>query len=495
MSQVNRTTGTILRDLIRYRAVRVGLLGIAHTAVFVAVYWFAMLLRFDFYPPPHMADLFRQSVLWFVAVKLPIFFLLGHYHGWWRYVAFSDIAALLKAVVISFVALTLLDHFILEYQIPRTVLVLDSILTVIILGALRCSFRLISEHYQMYFIDQRPTAVLICRDQETGLLANQLNSHSSLPFRIVAIVDPTSQHSGSRLGHLRVFGELASVAGIAKKTESTEILLANGDLVGSDLRELIGDCEQNKLNLHILPQLGDMFTSGNRIPVREVEISDLLRREPIKLDTASVSEFLRERVVVVTGAGGSIGSEICRQILKFGPKQLVLLGRGENRIFQLNRELRNLAVDTEIKTVIADVTCKSRMRDVFAMVGPEVVFHAAAHKHVLLMEQNVSEAIRNNIIGTQTVADLSREFKVDRFVLVSTDKAVNPTSVMGASKHMAERYVHALSGTSSTRFISVRFGNVLGSNGSVVPIFQEQIRKGGPITITDERMRLSLIHI
>ena len=478
-----------LRNIVRFKSVRVFVLAIAHSVVFIAVYWLAMLLRWDFSPPEHMISLFLDSVPWFVVIKLPVFFFLGHFHGWWRYVAFSDVSALIRAVGISLLAMVVVDHFVLEYQVPRSVVVLDALLTTIVLGALRCSFRLLSEHYQLYFIDRRPTALLICSDQKTGLLANQLNSHSSLPYRIVAIIDPTNQRGGSRLGHLRVYGGLDCVADVARTTESSEVLITSGQLAGSELRGLVGKCEDQELNLQILPAIGDMFSGASSIPVREVEISDLLRRDPVELDTGAVSDFLKDQVVLVTGAGGSIGSEICRQVLKFGPRKLVLLGRGENRIFALERELTQLEHDSEIRAFIGDITVPDRMRAAFERYQPGVVFHAAAHKHVALMEQNAGEAIRNNIVGTRNVVDLAHEFKSECFVQISTDKVVNPTSVMGASKHLAERYVQASSENSSTRCVVCRFGNVLGSKGSVVPIFQEQIRSGGPITITDERMK------
>lgn len=476
-------------DLIRHRGVRICLLAIAHSIVFVVVYWLAMLLRWEFQPPPRMVRLFLQSVPWIIALKLPVFYFLGHYHGWWRYVAFSDISALIRAVGISFLSLAVLDHFVLAYQIPRSVLVLDAILSVIVLGALRCSFRLLSENYQFYFIDRRPSAVLVSGDAKLGLLANQLNSHSDLPYRISAIVDPSGERAGSRLGHLRVFGGLESLGDVAKRTESTEVLLTSAQLSGAEVRGLIDNCETQGLNLQILPPIEDLFSGASRIPVREVQIADLLQRDPVELDTATVSEFLKDQVVLVTGAGGSIGSEICRQVMRFGPREIVLLGRGENRIFALNRELGEIESDVRISTVIADITLPDRMRTVFDQRRPNVVFHAAAHKHVALMEENPGEAVRNNIAGTRVVVDLAHEFECECFVQISTDKVVNPTSVMGATKHLAERYVQASSERSSTRCVVCRFGNVLGSEGSVVPIFQQQIQNGGPITITDERMR------
>lgn len=220
-----------------------------------------------------------------------------------------------------------------------------------------------------------------------------------------------------------------------------------------------------------------------------MDINDLLRRDPVVLDDQAIGDVINGRRVLVTGAGGSIGSEICRQVLKFNPSELYILGRGENRIFHLEREIQKSLPNTKIKPVIADVTNEERMRQVFEDCRPEIVFHAAAHKHVPLMEQNIGEAIRNNSFGTKVVADLADEFCSKWFVQISTDKAVNPTSVMGATKQLAERYINELATNSLTKFVIVRFGNVLGSAGSVVPIFREQIERGGPITLTDPRMR------
>jgi FlaA1/EpsC-like NDP-sugar epimerase len=232
----------------------------------------------------------------------------------------------------------------------------------------------------------------------------------------------------------------------------------------------------------------DRLRGDARIPVRDIEINDLLRREPVQLDTTAIGRLLAGRTVMVSGAGGSIGAEICRQILKFHPKALVLVGRGENRIFAIERELTAEPTSVAVYCCIADIGDAARMRLLFEQYRPEVIFHAAAHKHVPLMEGNVGEAIKNNIFGTRCVAELAHRFHAESFVLISTDKAVHPASIMGVTKQIAERYVHTLSQESSTRFTVVRFGNVLGSAGSVVPIFQEQIRRGGPITITDPRM-------
>jgi FlaA1/EpsC-like NDP-sugar epimerase len=250
----------------------------------------------------------------------------------------------------------------------------------------------------------------------------------------------------------------------------------------------MNECQKSGLTLKIIPPIEEVLRGGSHIPARDIDITDLLRRTPVELDDASIGELLSDRRVMVTGAGGSIGSEICRQVLRFNPAELILVGRGENRLFHIDMELRESYPSTRQHVLVGDVTDRVRMGQIFETYRPEIVFHAAAHKHVPMMENNAGEAVKNNVLGTKCVADLADEYDVKVFVLISTDKAVNPTSVMGTTKHLAERYVNALSSESTTQFVVVRFGNVLGSAGSVVPIFKSQIRRGGPITITDSKM-------
>jgi FlaA1/EpsC-like NDP-sugar epimerase len=280
------------------------------------------------------------------------------------------------------------------------------------------------------------------------------------------------------------------VAAIAAKAQARDILVMDARLTGRELRHVMTQCEQAGLTLKVIPAMEDVLKGSglNRIPLRDIDINDLLRREPVQMDSEGIGHLLRSRTVMVTGAGGSIGSEICRQVLKFQPRELLLVERFENNLFLIERELRPLCGDVVLKPCIADVTDKARMRVLFESHSIDVVFHAAAHKHVPMMEHNPGEAIKNNVLGTKAVADLADQFGVSSFVLISTDKAVNPSSVMGVTKQLAERCVYTLSQNSRTRFVAVRFGNVLGSAGSVIPVFQEQIRKGGPITVTHPDM-------
>lgn len=475
------------------RACRVPLFAVGHVVLFALSFWCAFQLRFDFDVPSHYAEIFRFSLAWFVGVKLLVFFALGQYHGLWHYVTFADLLALLRATLVSLVIIVGIDYFVVVgYQIPRAILLLDCMLTVLLLGALRASWRLFVERFRpMVRAGDTRWALVVGVDHASAILAYQIQSNFQLPYRIRGFLttgDSETQR-GARLGQIPVLGSVDELDEITSSYAVHEVLVTAGTLTGEQLRRLMEDCRRAGLQLRVIRPAEDRLRGDHRIPIRDIEISDLLRRDPIHLDTETIGRLIAGRRVMVSGAGGSIGSEICRQVLRFQPRALILLGRGENRIFAIERELRQAQPEAVLNACIGDVTDAERMRVLFGRYRPEVVFHAAAHKHVPLMEANVGEAIKNNVGGTKCIADLADEFGVQNFVLISTDKVVHPTSIMGVSKQIAERYVHALSQESATRFTVVRFGNVLGSAGSVVPIFQQQIRNGGPITITDPRMR------
>ena len=377
-------------------------------------------------------------------------------------------------------------------NIPRAVLLLDGLLSLTVLGGMRGMWRLSREQFGPFIERQKPRLVfLVGTDQGTCLLAHEIQSHPDLRMRVRGFLcfdGAACRPEGDRMGGVPVLGSMDQVERLAARHRVTEVLVTAGVLPGFRLRELMERCSAAGLALRIVAAVNERLCGGQEVPVREIEINDLLRREPVQLDDGAIADLIQGRRVLVTGAGGSIGGEICRQILRFQPDELVLLGRGENRIFAIENELALTPTPTRLIPVIGDITDPRRMRQVFENYRPEIVFHAAAHKHVPLMEANVGEAIKNNVLGTRVVADLAHEYESKHFLLISTDKAVNPTSVMGTTKQLAERYIHALSRNSTTCFVAVRFGNVLGSAGSVVPIFQNQIRRGGPITITDPKM-------
>jgi FlaA1/EpsC-like NDP-sugar epimerase len=462
-------------------------LAAAHVVVFTAAYWSAYLLRFDFVVRDGNFETFRSTVGWAVCTQLLVFALLGQFHGWWRYVTFADLVALLRAAVVSLVALASINYF-FQLSIPRSVPLLDTIIMISMLGAVRASWRMFREVFHPMLSKDCHWALLVGTDLSNGILAHQIQSHYHLPYRVRGFLSTDNLAAASHIGQIPILGDLENVCRIAAENHATDVLVVAGAVSGERLRKLMEDCEKENLTLKIIRPLEDRLGGDDHVPIRDIEINDLLGRDPVLLDTENIDKLLEGRRVMVTGAGGSIGSEICRQIMAFRPESLTLVGRGENRIFAIDRELRGFNTSTTIDACIGDVTNRERMEQIFQAHRPEVVFHAAAHKHVPLMEANVGEAIRNNVFGTKCVADLADRYGVLSFVLISTDKAVHPSSVMGATKQIAERYVHTLSQESATRFTVVRFGNVLGSAGSVVPIFQSQIRSGGPITITDPRM-------
>ena len=478
-----------VRLAVQNTLLRVGLLGLGHLTVFLLSYWLAFCLRFDFAVPPVSVGIFWGSVGFVLSLKICIFYASGHFHGWWRYVTFSDLASLLRAAFLSLLCISTVNYFFLGSNIPRSVAIMDCVITIVLIGALRASWRLLREQFWPLFQhdDCRP-ALLVGTDDATGILAHQIRTHPKSRYRVRGFLAVTGDRVGSSLGGIPVVGALEELPAVAITRQITDILVIAGSLPGKRLRSLMDACDEAQLTLKIIPGPEDLFDGGREVPIRNIDINDLLGRDPVELDNSAIGHLLKARTVMVTGAGGSIGSEICRQLLRFEPKMLVMVGRGENRIFAIDRELRRIFQSTELVPCIGDVTDESRMRQILSRYSPDVIFHAAAHKHVPLMEANPAEAIKNNVGGTRCLADLADEFEVGCFVLISTDKAVYPANVMGATKRLAERYVLALSDCSSTRFIVTRFGNVLGSNGSVVPIFQEQIRCGGPITVTDPRM-------
>ena len=447
----------------RFRSPRFWTVAGVHLAVFAAVYWTAFLLRFDFYLPATDAFALRSTLPWVLVAKFLIFLALGHFDGWWAYVTFADLIALIRSSILAMLCFITINYFGGVYAVPRSIPILDCVGTIVLLGALRGSWRVYREQFWPMFNQSNARwALLVGTDHSHGVLAHQIQSHGELPYRIRGFLCTEGRPESSRLGQFPVLGKLEDVREIAAAAKATEVLVIAGALAGSRLRTLMNDCERAGLNLKIIRRLEDRFSGDHRIPIRDIDISDLLRRAPVQLDTKMIGKLLEGRRVMVTGAGGSIGSEICRQVMRFNPSELVLVGRGENRIFKIERKLLAARAATTLYARVANVTDEPRMRQLFQDHQPEVVFHAAAHKHVPLMETNVGEAIQNNVCGTKRLADLSAEFGVRNFVFISTDKAVHPSSVMGATKHLAERYIHALSQVSATRFTSVRFGNVLG---------------------------------
>ncbi|MEO1525487.1 MAG: nucleoside-diphosphate sugar epimerase/dehydratase [Planctomycetota bacterium] len=475
---------------IRRLRFRLPVLLAAHTVLFAATYAFAFILRFDFSIPQDYQVAFGVTLPVIVGLKLLTFLFTGQLHGWWRIVSFRDLIGIAYSCGIGLLLLAAADFFSNSISIPRSVLVLDAIFTLVLVGSLRSSWRLFVEFIRPQMsADRYAPAALVGLDDETVFLAGQIQSYGRLPLRICGLIARSTRRSQPKsLGAFPVLGGLDDLERIVRSQDLARILVHTELLQGNEMRDLMEKCRRLDVELQIVPKFEQRMNGSGRIPTRDINIEDLLRREPADLDIDSIRDLIYQKTVLVTGAGGSIGSEICRQVMRFEPRELVLLGRGENRIFHIEQELRRTEPTTVLSTVIADIRDQDRINEVFAEHNPAIVFHAAAHKHVPLMERNVREAVINNVIGTMSVVDAADRFETDKFVMISSDKAVRPSSIMGATKRVAEMYVTTVSKRSSTRFMSVRFGNVLGSAGSVVPLFKKQIERGGPITVTDERM-------
>ena len=367
-------------------------------------------------------------------------------------------------------------------------ILLDWGTTIMLVGGMRMLWRSIREELKpLWSGEDLTTAIIVGANASGEMIARNLTSGSSSPYLIAGFLDDDPDMKHSRVAGFEVLGTIDSAAVEIARRRADEVVVQSGLLTGKRFRKLLEDCEHAGATVKVLPGIDELM-NGQRdlthVRLRPVEIKDVLRREPVQLDDTAIRVLIEGRTVMVTGAGGSIGSEICRQVLRFNPKTLLLVEQAENSLFLIEQELSRLEPRPAFEPLIADITDESRMEQIMGLHRPEVIFHAAAHKHVPMMEWNPAEAIKNNVFGTRMLARLADRHGVREFVAISTDKAVNPTSVMGCSKLLAERFVQALSVTSRTKYIVVRFGNVLASNGSVVPIFQEQIRRGGPVTVT-----------
>jgi FlaA1/EpsC-like NDP-sugar epimerase len=459
---------------------------VLHVVVFALVYWFAYNIRTEFTLPWRDWVTLWATLPGIVVIKCIVFYYLGHCHRSWYSISFSDLVALFNAANLSTLVLLAINGLMItQLHPPRSVFVIDWALTILALGGLRAVGRLSREELspRLWRTGYR-MALIVGANQSGETLARHLLSDRRLKYQPVGYLDDNEARIGSTLGGIPVWGRPGDAPNIAGRLGVEDILVISGVLSGPMLRGLMEACDASKITLKVIPAYDDLLAANYSPQIRNVNIDDLLRREPIELSSEEIGSLIGGRTVLVTGAGGSIGSEICRQVLKFHPKAVVLVERAENSLFLVEQEFRALRTESNVIPCIADITDRDRIDQVFRQYRPAIVFHAAAHKHVPMMEHNPGEAIKNNVLGTRLLAQMADEHGVQEFVMISTDKAVNPTSIMGVSKQLAERFVHAFSEKAGTKFVVVRFGNVLASNGSVVPIFQEQIRRGGPITVT-----------
>lgn len=458
-------------------------------AAFISIY-----LRFDSDKiPANYLSLLISYMPLTVVIYLISFYLFKLYGRIWRYASATELIAIVMA---NFAASTAW-YFISLYigaVLPRSLYVFTGLLLILFIGGSRLSLRFYSyvmnkPKYRQ--IQRKKNKVLIIGAGDAGaMLLREIERYHIANRQVVGFIDDDKNKTGKILLGVKVLGTRNELVKIASEKGIDEIIIAMPSVKGKEIKAIINICKQTNCKLTILPGLYEIIEGKVSISqLRPVDIEDLLGRDPVKLDTTAVKEYLAGKIVLITGAGGSIGSEIVRQVAKMQPKKLLLLGKGENSIYEITQELKINCPEVKTVPIIADIRDKERIKAIMDYFKPQVVFHAAAHKHVPLMEYQPAEAVRNNILGTKVVADEAASHNVETFAMISTDKAVNPTSVMGCTKRVAEMYVQSMNKNSGTRFVAVRFGNVLGSRGSVIPLFKKQIAKGGPVTVTHPDMK------
>jgi FlaA1/EpsC-like NDP-sugar epimerase len=454
----------------------------------------AFAARYDGLDAADVREMLQVFVLSAVPLKIALLLWLGMYRRLWRYASVADVELLLVGagacaivdILLGTVGLRTLG--LLPGRLSYGVILLDACLGALAIALPRLGIRVARRERRYRDAGFRRT-IIVGAGAAGGMIVRELLENAQLGMVPVALLDDDPKKHGLRLNNVPVLGDLRALSRVATAIGATEVVIAMPTASGRTIREVVRDARAAGLNTRTVPGLYELLSGHKYVnALRQIEIQDLLRREPISTDLDQVASLVRNRVVMVTGAGGSIGSELCRQMARLGPSKIVAVGRGENSIFELLHEMGRLFPHVTVQPVIADVRDHGRMAQVIGTHRPYSVFHAAAHKHVPLMETNVSEAVLNNVLGTKNVVTLSKQFDVKHFVLVSTDKAVRPTSVMGATKRVAEHLVHQCALERRSGYVSVRFGNVLGSRGSVVPTFMRQIADGGPVTITHPDM-------
>lgn len=474
MSYRKRLTFLILLDSV-----------IVSTAIFIAT-WVVY--------PAHTEILRTETILWSAIALLVFHHLFASvyklYNKVWAYASVGELVTIVKAITFSIVGAGIVQYFINDFSLYSRALLVTWMLHILLIGGSRFVWRIYRDNYIKQETDQKRT-LIVGAGAAGAMIARQLKNEHSSELSPVAFVDDDINKQKMQVYDLPVEGTTKDIAAVAEQLKIEHIVIAIPSLRNGQLEKIVEECNKTNAQVQMIPKIEDLMTGKISVShLKNVEVEDLLGREPVKLDIGAISEYVTGSTVMVTGAGGSIGAEICRQLMRFTPEKILLVGHGEFSIYSIDMELKNKYHDTEteIIPIIGDVQDRERIFNIVEEHQPRIIYHAAAHKHVPLMEYNPHEAVKNNVIGTKNVAEAADTFGVQTFVMVSTDKAVNPTNVMGATKRVAEMVVQHMAQQSKTKFVAVRFGNVLGSRGSVIPLFKKQIERGGPVTVTDPEM-------
>lgn len=458
----------------------------------VIAFWGALCLRYSVLPwqlETSIISSFFQVSLGLLFIHSLTFHVFGLYQGIWRFSSVEDLLRVLKGAT-SAVLFTLLAIFFWNRLdgIPRSIFLIQWLLLVMSLGAGRFSYRVWKDNRMLHShrsLNASKRILIVGAGTAGEYLAREIHRNPGLNLDVIGFVDDDALKKERTIHGHKVLGKPEDIPAIVSKNNIDEVYIALPSATGEQIKRIVDHCQRGNVKFKTLPRMNDILSGRVELSLlRNVELEDLLGREPVKLDTTSIAKMVEGKTILVTGAGGSIGSELCRQILRFSPKRIVLFELCELFLYELEMELLRLGLGVEIVAVIGDVRNRERVKRVFQVEKPDLVLHAAAYKHVPMMESHPGEAIHTNICGTRIIAEEAVAASVSKFVMISTDKAVNPTNVMGTTKRIAEMVCQEQNALGKTHFITVRFGNVLGSNGSVIPLFKKQIERGGPVTIT-----------
>jgi FlaA1/EpsC-like NDP-sugar epimerase len=451
----------------------------------IAIY-FGLLIRFDGVIPKYYIEMFFQTNILLTIFNILIFYMFGLYTSLWTYASIDELIQIFMAAAVGSAG-SYPVGLLLDKPLPRSVYIISFMLMLLFIGGSRFAYKILRSAKRIMVTEGDKIRVMVIGAGDAGsMVIREMQRHEGFSYLPVVVVDDDKRKHRAKIHGVPVKGDKSKIIELVEIFDISEIIIAMPSASKQVRSELINICKQTKCKLKTLPGMYELINDKVSIrQIRNVSIEDILGREEVKLNTSEISDCIKDQVILITGGGGSIGSELCRQIARFQPKKLLILDIYENNAYDLQNELKHTYKDKlDFDVIIASVRDKARLQEIFEKYKPSMVFHAAAHKHVPLMEANAVEAIKNNVFGTLNVAQCADEFGAKRFVLISTDKAVNPTNVMGATKRFAEMIIQALDKQSKTEFVAVRFGNVLGSNGSVIPLFKKQIAQGGPVTVT-----------
>lgn len=456
-----------------------------HLVVIAFSNYLAFSLRFEGNIPSVESGLFLKTLPLVMLVQFGCISFFGLNKGLWRYAGIADLLNIIKAVSLGSMILALIIYFFLGVHLyPRSVYIIDWLILTMFMGGIRMQRRVFREFGSLN-ADGKKRVLLIGAGDAGEMILREIKQNARLPYQPIGFVDDNAAKQGLKIHGVPVLGTRKDLPSIIRWYSIDEIIIAIASITAHEMQTIVEDCRKTGLNLKVIPSIGNILNKHVSVSqIREVRLEDLLYRDVVKINTAHIGAYLKGKRVLVTGAAGSIGSELCRQIARYRPRQIVLFDQAESDLYFTELELTEDNPGVSILPIVGDIQDTHHVRETMERLRPEIIFHAAAYKHVPLLEKNPAAAVKNNILTTRDLALMAKEFSVDKFILISTDKAVNPSSVMGATKRVAELYIQELAKESKTHFIIVRFGNVLGSNGSVIPLFKRQIEKKGPVTVT-----------